>query len=53
MKLMSESALRELLERVYEQGYEDGQDRVHNAAAVEGVDQEQKDDYVTHVMADL
>lgn len=59
MKMMSEEALRELLEKLYDEGFQSGVDAVHVTGfrraelEVDRMDVEARDDLIEHVMSDV
>jgi len=56
--MMTEEALRALLERVYGEGFDSGVDAVsmdgfESGLKVDGMDVEARDDLIEHVMSDI
>lgn len=53
MKQATEAELKALLVMVYNEGFENGQYSANNAASLDNLDEESRDDYIEHVIADL
>lgn len=53
MKQMTEAELLVLLTRAYNQGFEDAIDGVHNAAHVDDLEVDKRNEYLNGMLADV
>ena len=53
MKQLTEAQLRELAIRLYNEGFESGQDSAHNAASFDRIDTEARDDLIDLIISEV